>query len=149
MKTLNRLLLIFIGAFVLNLIWEHLHSVLYVSYQGGVITNTILIRAAAFDAAVIAFFSFPFFRFDPLWRQRCLLYVALAVFAVILEWWALATGRWVYADIMPLVPILHVGLTPAIQLGLLGYVAVRIANNFHIKKTGPRESVSLEQSEEL
>lgn len=135
-ETARRCVVIFISAFVLNFLWEHAHSVLYVSYQGGAITNILLLRAALFDATVIALVSFPFFRFEPLQRQRWLLYALFVVFAIALEEWALVTGRWVYADAMPIIPILHVGLTPTIQLGLLGYAAVEIANHFHTKKDG-------------
>lgn len=143
----RRLIVIFLGALVLNLIWEHFHSALYVSYKGGAVTNVILFRASLFDAAVITLFSFPFLQFEWLKQRHLLLYVALVVFAVALEKWALATGRWVYADTMPLIPLLHVGLTPMIQLGILGYLTLLISD--FCKKTGSRESVSLEQSDEL
>ncbi|HBV01582.1 MAG TPA: hypothetical protein DEF00_04340 [Candidatus Taylorbacteria bacterium] len=135
MKTLNRLLLIFIGAFVLNLIWEHLHSVLYASYKGEAVTNLILLRAALFDAAVISFLSYPFLRSEALRRKRWILYLALVIFAVLLEKWALMTGRWAYTDAMPIIPFLDVGLTPAIQLGLLGYVSKRVSDLSETKAT--------------
>lgn len=120
--------LVFVAAFVFNFLWEHAHSVLYVSYQSGAITNLVLFRAAIFDAAVITLFSFPFFRLKPLQRQRWLLYALLVAFAIALEKWALATDRWVYTDIMPLVPILQVGLTPAIQLALLSFASLWISD---------------------
>ena len=44
------------------------------------------------------------------------------VVAVLIELWALQTGRWAYTGAMPLVPFLGAGLTPTIQLGFLGYV---------------------------
>src|SRR3989338_3728565 len=46
----KKLLIIFGLAFSLNLIWENLHSYLYVHYQGGKITEWILLKAALFDA---------------------------------------------------------------------------------------------------
>ena len=38
------------------------------------------------------------------------------VLAVAFEWWALGTGRWSYADSMPLLPGLGVGLVPVLQM---------------------------------
>lgn len=105
-----------------------MHSVLYASYMGGAITNAILFRAALFDAVVIAIFSYPFLRFERLKQKRWVLYLGLFIFAVILEKWALATGRWMYADTMPIIPFLNVGLTPAIQLGILGYIPLKISD---------------------
>lgn len=42
--------------------------------------------------------------------------------AVALERFALGSGRWAYHDLMPIVPLLHTGLTPTIQLGVISYV---------------------------
>lgn len=39
--------------------------------------------------------------------------------ATVIEWRALATGRWQYTDKMPLVPIVKVGLSPLVQLMVL------------------------------
>jgi hypothetical protein len=141
----SQLLVTFIIALILNFIWEELHSALYISYQGGAITTFILFRAALFDAAVITLFAYVFLSpFPPArggvdtpadgvvgarGRMKVGVFViALLALAVLLEKWALGTGRWVYADAMPIIPILHVGLTPAIQLGLTGFLALWLAN---------------------
>ena len=121
----GRLFIIFFSALLLNLVWEHLHSVLYVSYKGDAITSLILFRAALFDAAVITLFSAPFFYSSLLRKRRFILYSLLFIFAILLEKWALGTGRWVYADAMPIIPLLNVGFTPAIQLCLTGWLAHR------------------------
>ena len=120
----KKLLIIFASAFLLNFLCEHLHSFLYVSYRGGEITGAILARAALFDAVVITIFALPFILFSTYRRGYTLFIVVCVIFAVALEKWALGTGRWIYADAMPLVPYLSVGLTPAIQLALTGYVAL-------------------------
>lgn len=122
-----RIFIIFISAFLLNVIWEEFHSVLYLSYQGGAISTFILFRAALFDAAAISIFAYPFLRFEKLKNNRWLFALLLVLFAIGLEQWALATNRWVYADTMPIIPFLDVGFTPAIQLGLLGYISFRAA----------------------
>lgn len=42
-----------------------------------------------------------------------------AACAVVIEWNAVATGRWTYSGRMPIVPVLGVGLLPFLQLSLL------------------------------
>lgn len=135
----RKVLIIFVTAFILNLIWEQAHSALYISYQGGAITHLILLRAALFDAAVITLFACPFLLLKSDFNclrsptSTALFIGLLTLFAILLEKWALATGRWVYADIMPLIPLLHIGLTPAIQLGTIGYLSLKISNWFSRK----------------
>jgi hypothetical protein len=46
--------------------------------------------------------------------------------AIFNEWYGLNTGRWLYNDLMPIIPIIKTGLTPTIQLGLLGYFSYKI-----------------------
>ncbi len=133
MIVVKKLLIIFLVAFVLNLIWEHLHSVLYVHYQGEAITSFILTHAALFDAIFTTLLSVPFMVI-PLLRKRFWIAVVVAVgFAVGLERYALSTSRWMYTDSMPVIPILGSGLTPTIQLGLLAalsfYIAHRLVKN--------------------
>ena len=119
----RQLLFIFLGGFLLNLLWENLHAPLYVHYQGGAITEYILLRAALFDALVITIFvalSFLISRQE--WRQWFVLAAGI-LFAVVLELFALETGRWEYIAFMPLLPIINVGLSPALQLGFTGWLA--------------------------
>jgi hypothetical protein len=47
--------------------------------------------------------------------------------AVVVEWKALASGWWSYADVMPIVPVLGVGLWPLLQLTLLVPLALWLA----------------------
>jgi hypothetical protein len=127
MKHIARLPLIFILAFLLNFVWEELHSVLYVHYQGEAITHIILVRAALFDASFITLIALPSLFFSRLkWRLVLPTLVAF-VFAITLELYALNTGRWAYTDAMPLLPFVHVGLTPSIQLALLTLITLYIA----------------------
>ena len=113
-------------SFILNLIWENLHSLLYAEYMGGKITGFILLRASVADALIIALISFPFV-FIPRLRGKSWLIIFIGVLvAIFIELWALNTGRWAYDGYMPIIPILGVGLTPTIQLGLLGYLSYLI-----------------------
>ena len=123
----RQLIVVFSTAFLLNFLWENLHEVMYVQYQGGEITRLILFRAALFDAAIITVFAAVLLLL-PWPRTRLWLMPVLGVvFAVYLEWFALATGRWEYNALMPLIPLLNVGLSPSLQLGLTGWGALMFA----------------------
>lgn len=113
---------IFFLGFFLNFIWENLHSLLYLHYRGGPISQLILLRASLVDALIIVGLIF-FLRliFKQGERAWLLFFGGLAV-AVFLEKWALGSGRWQYREAMPLIPFLGVGLTPAVQLGFLAYL---------------------------
>lgn len=116
----KKMTLVFILAFVLNWIWEIAHSALYLNYQGGLITSFILFRAALADAVII---SVLFFIAGKLKSHRFLFIAAGGLTtAVIIELWALQIGRWEYDSLMPIIPIIKIGLTPAIQLAITGFV---------------------------
>lgn len=123
---MKKILSVFCIAFVLNLLWENAHAFLYESYKGGVITEFILMRASLFDACVTAIIAAPFM-FNAFLRERTWgLLVVGTVIAIVNEWYGLGTGRWAYNAYMPIIPFIHTGLTPTIQLGLLGYVALKL-----------------------
>jgi hypothetical protein len=112
---------IFLLSFLLNFVWENLHSALYAGYQGGKITEFILFRASIGDAVMITILLLPFL-FVPWFKKRSwIIAVSGVILAVLIEWYALQTGRWAYNSLMPMIPLLNVGLTPTLQLGLLGY----------------------------
>lgn len=119
---------VFFIAFGLNVVWENVHSYLYMHYQGGTITESILLRATFADAVIITLIALPFL-FLPLFKKRAWLIVPIGVIiAVSMEWYALGTGRWAYSALMPIIPLLETGLTPTIQLGLLGYLSYSITD---------------------
>lgn len=125
-KIVKKTLFIFIVAFFLNAIWENLHALLYENYMNGEITEFILLRATLADAIIITFITLPFI-FSPLFKKHgWIIFFVGFIISVGIEWWALSTGRWTYNAYMPVIPILSVGLTPAIQLGLLGYFSFQI-----------------------
>ena len=117
MKTLVKCSLVFFLALILNLIWEKLHSVLYLHYKGGEITDLILLKAAMVDALIILVLILCSQLFKPSW-----LFILLTgiVVAILIEYMAFFTQRWTYNSSMPIIPIINVGLTPTIQLALLG-----------------------------
>ncbi|MFA6566408.1 MAG: hypothetical protein WCT48_06705, partial [Candidatus Paceibacterota bacterium] len=108
------------------LIWENLHAFLYAGYKGGEITQFILFRASLGDAVMITLLALPFFFIPSLKKWSWLIIILGVLLAVYIEWYALGAGRWAYNAYMPIIPFLNVGLTPTIQLGLLGYVSYRV-----------------------
>lgn len=113
-------------AFLLNFLWENLHAPLYLHYRGGAISEWILLRAALVDAAIILALVFLLHSRSSFSRRPWFIFFFGLLVAVVLEKWALATGRWAYGPSMPIVPWLNVGLTPAIQLGLTGWLSHEI-----------------------
>lgn len=117
---MKKILYIFILSFVLNYIWENLHSVLYVNYQGGEITQSILLHATLVDAFILTpLIIIVSLLFQPKYHAP-LIFTAGVIIAIGIETWALDTNRWLYSSAMPIIPIIKTGLTPTIQLGLTG-----------------------------
>jgi hypothetical protein len=65
-------------------------------------------------------------RADPAWRLTTVAVLG-AVSAVALDRVALADGRWTYNALMPLVPIVDVGLWPVAQMTILPVITVWLA----------------------
>ncbi len=118
--------LLFVVSFLLNYAWEHAHAFLYVHYQGAGITESVLLHATFADALFITLIALPFFFISALQKRTWFIVVCGVVLAISIELWALQTGRWAYSELMPIVPLIGTGLTPTIQLGLLGYLSYRI-----------------------
>ena len=126
----KRLFVIFATSFILNAVWENIHSLLYANYQGGKITEFILLRATLADAIMITIITIPFIFVPFLSKRKWLIIIVGVILSISIEWWALSTGRWAYNAYMPLIPLLSVGLTPTIQLGLLGYISFKVNEYF-------------------
>lgn len=94
---------------------------LYVHYRGNPIVFSTLLYAATIDGLLIMACAWC----AQLFRTRqTLVFVCLSIaIAFGIEWWALETGRWAYTDAMPLVPLLHIGVSPFVQLAITGSIA--------------------------
>lgn len=134
---IKKLSTVFVFAFILNIIWENLHSVLYMHYEGSAITELILLRAALFDALFITILAILFFTVTYFNRRIWYALVFGIVFAVTLELYALETGRWAYTELMPVLPFIGTGITPTFQLGLLSYFIYTVI----VLKEGENKSV--------
>jgi hypothetical protein len=81
------------------------------------------------DAIIIIFMTLPFVFIERLRNESWIIVPIGVLIAIIIELYAVRTGRWAYNEYMPLIPILSVGFTPLIQLGLLGYLSYRYIVN--------------------
>ena len=122
---MKKIATIFLCAFLSNLLWENLHSFLYESYKGGEITQFILVKASLFDALLITCIVLPFFYVSFLRKRPWVIVIVGVMVAILNEWYGLGTGRWVYNSLMPIVPLINVGLTPVLQLGVLGFLSYK------------------------
>jgi hypothetical protein len=125
---LRKTVVIFFVAFATNYVWEHLHSLLYTSYHSHSITELVLLRASLVDAILILLITLPFLSVKSSNRGAFFIIPVGILVGILIELWALNTGQWQYTQLMPIIPFIQTGLTPTLQLGILGYVAYRIAN---------------------
>jgi hypothetical protein len=115
----------FVLALVLNWAWEIAQNGLYLNYhQGGPVTSFVLFQAALGDAAIISILIL----IAQIFKLNKSLLVVLGglIISVVLEIWALKTGRWAYNSLMPIIPVIKVGLTPTVQLAAIGYIVQRL-----------------------
>ncbi len=126
---MKKIFFVFLVSFLLNLVWENLHVYLYDNYMGGEITEMILLKATLADAIITMVILFPFLFFQLFRKYDFVIVPALVVISVLNEQLALQTGAWKYNSLMPVIPLISAGLTPTIQLGLLGYITYRLAKN--------------------
>lgn len=129
---LNKTAKIFLITFALNLVWEFSHAGLYLGYKSGEITNYILVRAAFWDAVILTVLSLIFLKIRYFTLRRWLILPIGILIAYIIEVYALNTGRWEYNQLMPIVPLLKVGLSPLVQLSITGYFAFKADTFFHL-----------------
>jgi hypothetical protein len=118
----------FVLAWVLNFLWELAQKPLYVVGSFPPFPLGWL-RAATWDAGyiLVLYLLLAVLHGDFYWLRRKNVWDLVFIFfsgftaAAVVERQALALGKWFYADTMPLIPFLGVGLTPFIQLPLMSF----------------------------
>lgn len=140
---LIRSLLIYFGiTFVLHLLWENAQSPLYDGFASfaqhfvmclyATATGDMIFMAVIYLALATAFS-------DPDWLRRpgllhraatwTLPLVIGPLLAVSFELWAIhVEERWVYGDLMPIVPVLQIGLSPLAQMVVIPSATVALAH---------------------
>ncbi|WP_345157950.1 hypothetical protein [Pontibacter saemangeumensis] len=118
---------ILVIGFLVNLVWENAQGFLYVGYGGFWEHFWVCFVASVIDALVIllVYLALALIYHDLYWPKHStsVRYAVVALvggaLAVGFELWALATGEWSYTALMPLIPVLEVGLSPLAQLMVL------------------------------
>lgn len=94
----------------------------------------VLIFAILYLMLAIAFRNFKWFLEKNVWQ-----YFLVALFgffiAVIIERYALATNRWQYNELMPIIPFFKVGMSPVIQLIILPIITIVFSKKLYTIKT--------------
>ena len=123
---------VLVVAFVLNWIWEATHAAAYVESTGPFLYRLRhCLPMAGTDAlwtlALWGLATGVCWRTDGRSPRLATLAVLGAVTAIVVEWAALAEGRWTYNALMPIVPVVNVGLWPVAQMTVLPVITVVLA----------------------
>lgn len=118
---------IVIISFLLNSIWELAHSPLYLWHQYDFKHVSICVLASLADTVIVLILIFLFglvfknvFWVNHLTISRTIVLALVgAIGAIIGEMWHTSKGDWAYADYMPLIPWLGVGVSPVLQFTIL------------------------------
>ena len=127
-KDFRKLILtIFVVGFIINFAWELLQVPLYQSMPADHNHVVLCALASVADAVmvVLLYFIISIVSQLPFW----ILDISISMFflcmsigflgAVVSEMWHLKQGNWNYSKYMPIIPILKVGLSPALQFTIL------------------------------
>ena len=125
---MRKVFYLFILAFVLNFVWEISQAFLYMPHYVGIAelikVHFIASLGDVLIISIIFLLSYSIFGFNVLNDKYSIknLFVVIIiglVLAILIEKYALATGRWEYNSAMPIIPLLKVGLTPVLQMILI------------------------------
>ena len=117
-------------AFLFNIVWELLHGPLYEGYQYNWNHIRMCLLASLTDmlTLLVMLFGFALFYVNIYWTKKMDVGKIILIVAtggtgtILLERWHIATGHWIYAEGMPILPIADVGLTPFLQFTVLPIV---------------------------
>ena len=130
-KTFKRFALaLFFIAFLLNLVWELVQMPLYDATSFTVNHIAFCALGAVADAImfVLLYFGFSaivknvFWIQHPKWYHVVLVILIGGTGAILSEIRHLSLGSWAYSDVMPIIPVVNVGLSPVLQFMILPMV---------------------------
>jgi hypothetical protein len=120
----------------INFIWEMAQMPLYqdmpfddpfswwLCFRASIGDGVIVLAIWAIGAALYRRFAW----FRPLRIGNiAVLLLSGAAIAVGIEVHAISTGRWAYSELMPMLPVVDVGLSPVVQLLLLPFISMKLA----------------------
>ncbi len=116
-----------IVAFIINFVWEVAQGPLYENFQYDFehVSFCALASIADMLMVLVLLFLFGLIYKNVYWISRLkftrIIILILVGFlgAILAEWWHTWRGDWAYAESMPLIPWVEVGLTPVLQFTLL------------------------------
>ena len=114
-------------AFLLHVVWENSQAPLFAGYSSLGQHFPMCLWATIGDVVftLSVYFGISLLKNDFGWIMRlngrdiAVITVIGFFWAIGIEWRALLFGKWNYADAMPIVPYLRVGLAPVLQMTLL------------------------------
>jgi hypothetical protein len=129
-------------AFLFNLTWELIQIPLYKNASYSLehigfcalasIADAILVLLLFFGSAVL--FKNLFWIRNKKWQQIIIVILIGGIGAVLGEMLHFSIGSWAYADAMPIIPSLNVGLSPILQFMILPIVIYITSFNLSITK---------------
>ncbi len=125
----RKIIVFTLSTFILNLIWELAQgeSGLYLNHGGDVASmlrcttatfGDILIVLGIYIIMTIIYRSSDWILNMNQGKWVNLLLISL-IAAIVVELWGLQTGRWSYSELMPIIPLIKIGLMPVLQMVLL------------------------------
>ena len=131
-------------AFLFNVAWEFLQIPLYKEgvYTWQHILFCVLASVADVVMVMLIYFGFAWIYKNALWiknlNTKKVIFLSLTggIGAVLAEIRHLSIGTWSYADAMPLIPFVHVGLSPVLQFMILPILIYGLSFKMVIKKYG-------------
>lgn len=127
-KVFNRyIFIITVLAYLLNFAWELIQIPLYknASFNFAHITFCALASFADVIMVLLLYFGFAFIFRNLVWIQHSkwwrivIVIITGAAGAMLAEIRHLSLGSWAYADSMPIIPIVNVGISPVLQFMIL------------------------------
>jgi hypothetical protein len=139
----QRVNIVFLLAFLLNLVWELLHVRFYAGLPMSAGGKMFICTLATFaDACYVALIYLirEYIDWGEVWPARAnikrtaFIGVTGLITATAVELVAQQFGLWRYSEVMPTVPVLHVGLSPMLQLAVTSLAAIGIAGRMQFSR---------------
>lgn len=129
MKIIRIITKISILSFILNLIWENIQSPLYHWFVDFFTHFNACLSATIWDVFIILgiyFLLVLIFRdfnwINTIWKKEAFFILILwFIVAFVFEKHAIITWRWQYNELMPIIPLLWVWLSPILQMMIIPY----------------------------
>ena len=134
-------LIIFCLAFLLNILWEYLHEPLYITTMVHDLFGFLYMAAADGLLVLLIYWivclqARTFFWIAELKKYLVLIIVSgtfLSFFIEIKNMYF--TSVWSYTAAMPLIPVLHIGVSPVLQMVVTPVLVFALAQRFYTSKS--------------